>query len=277
MKIRPISFSLILILLSCEQQNELYDVKGTVRSIDIESNNVIIAHDTIVDLMMPMVMPFKVLNNKVLDSLQVGDSVHFEFVWDESKPFARHFNIVGIGNMPKEDSFFDDEFSEVKIGHIIDDATLLDLDSAEVHLSDSDGKFRFISYIFTRCPMPNMCPAIVMKNRYLVQQFSNSRSIDFIMVSFDYKYDTPSVMDRYYGASTEEYDNWKVWSSSGRIDDIYRLVKQSGGDFWGIEQERIGHSLSSVLIGPEREVLGSWKGENWDELHVKNAIKVFIK
>ena len=122
-----------------------------------------------------------------------------------------------------------------------------------------------------------MCPAIVMKNRYLVQQFSNSRSIDFIMVSFDYKYDTPSVMDRYYGASTEEYDNWKVWSSSGRIDDIYRLVKQSGGDFWGVEQERIGHSLSSVLIGPEREVLGSWKGEDWNELQVKNAIKVFIK
>ena len=208
MKIRPISFSLILILLSCEQQNELYDVKGTVGSIDIESNNVIIAHDTIVDLMMPMVMPFKVLNNKVLDSLQVGDSVHFEFVLDESKPFERHFNIVVIGNIPEEDSFFDDEFSEVKIGHIIDDATLLDLDSAEVHLSDSDGKFRFISYIFTRCPMPNMCPAIVMKNRYLVQQFSNSRSIDFIMVSFDYKYDTPSVMNRYYGASTEEYDNW---------------------------------------------------------------------
>jgi hypothetical protein len=53
MKIRPIYFSVILILLSCEQQNELYDVKGTVRSIDIESNNVIIAHDTIVDLMMP--------------------------------------------------------------------------------------------------------------------------------------------------------------------------------------------------------------------------------
>ena len=68
------------------------------------------------------------------------DSVHFEFVWDESKPFARHFNIVGIGNIPEEDSFFDDEFSEVKIGHIIDDVTLLDLDSAEVQLSDSDGK-----------------------------------------------------------------------------------------------------------------------------------------
>ena len=66
MKISSISFSLILILLSCEKQNELYDVKGTVRSIDIESNNVMIAHDTSVDLMMPMVMPFKILNNKVL-------------------------------------------------------------------------------------------------------------------------------------------------------------------------------------------------------------------
>ena len=101
--------------MSCEQQNELYDVKGTVRSIDIESNNVIIAHDTIVD-MMPMVVPFKVLNNKVLDSLQVGDSVHFEFVWDESKPFARHFNIVGIGNIRRKTAFLMMNFLKSKLG-----------------------------------------------------------------------------------------------------------------------------------------------------------------
>ena len=53
-------------------------------------------------------------------------------------------------------------------------------------------------------------------------------------------------MDRYYGASIEKYDNWKVWSSSGRIDDIYRLVKQSGGDFWGIEQR--GWTLTILCL-----------------------------
>ena len=277
MRIRTLYFILYLLFINCEGKKEIYAVKGTIRSVQKESNNIMIAHDTIVDLMMPMVMPFTVLNKNELNDLEVGDSVHFEFVWDESKPFVRHFNVVGKGTIPEEDNFFDDEFTEIKIGNIIDDVTLLDIDSSEVRLSDSDGKYRFISYIFTRCPMPNMCPAVVMKNKYLVQQFSNSEPIDFIMVSFDYKYDTPSVMNRYYGASTEDHDNWKAWSSSGRIDDIYRLVKQSGSDFWGVEENRIGHALSSILIGPNREVLASWKGESWDELQVKNAISLFMK
>ena len=277
MKIRSLYFILYLLFISCEGQKEIYAVKGTIRSVQQESNNIMIAHDTIVDLMMPMVMPFTVLNKNELNGLEVGDSVHFEFVWDESKPFARHFNVVGNGTIPEEDIFFDDEFTEIKIGNVIDDVILLDIDSSEVRLSDSDGKYRFISYIFTRCPMPNMCPAIVMKNRYLVQQFSKNEPIDFIMVSFDYKYDTPSVMNRYYGASTEDHDNWKVWSSSGRIDDIYRLAKQSGSNFWGVEENRIGHSLSSILIGPNREVLASWKGDSWNELQVKNAISLFMK
>ena len=252
-------------------------MKGTVWSIDYEGNNITIAHDTIRDLMMPMVMPFLVLDKKELEDLNIGDSVHFEFVWDDSNPFARKFDIVGEGNIPENDNFFDDEFSEVQIGNVIEDVTFLNLDSSIVNLSDSDGRYRFISYIFTRCPMPTMCPAIVMKNKYLVQQFTGNEPIDFIMVSFDYKYDTPSVLGRYYGSSIEGHDNWKVWSSSGRIEDIYRLVKQSGGDFWGVEREKIGHSMSSILIGPDREVLASWKGEKWKEVQVKNAIKLLMK
>ncbi len=277
MKTRLLFFILCLIFISCGNQKDTYAVKGTVWSIDHEGNNITIAHDTIRDLMMPMVMPFLVLDKKELENLNIGDSVHFEFVWDDSNPFARKFNIVGEGTIPEYDNFFDDEFSEIQIGNVIEDVTLLDLDSSKVNLSDSDGRYRFISYIFTRCPMPNMCPAIVMKNKYLVQQFTDNEPIDFIMVSFDYKYDTPSTMDRYYGPSIEGHDNWKVWSSSGRIEDIYRLVKQSGGDFWGVEQERIGHSMSSILIGPNRELLASWKGEKWKEVQVKNAIKLLMK
>tara|TARA_B100001250_G_scaffold377335_1_gene366346 strand:+ start:1543 stop:2376 length:834 start_codon:yes stop_codon:yes gene_type:complete len=277
MRINPLFFIFYLIFSSCGDQKDIYAVKGTVWSIEHESNEITIAHDTIRDLMMPMVMPFLVLDKKELKDLNIGDSVHFEFVWGDSKPFARKFNILGKGTIPEKDNFFDDEFTEIQIGNVIEDVTLLDLDSSKVNLSDSDGRYRFISYIFTRCPMPNMCPAVVMKNKYLVQQFTGNEPIDFIMVSFDHKYDTPSVLERYYGSSIEGYDNWKVWSSSGRIEDIYRLVKQSGGDFWGVEQERIGHSMSSVLIDPNREVLASWKGEKWKEVQVKNAIKLLMK
>ena len=265
------------LLISCEVKQEVYDVRGTIRSIDLDKNRAIIAHDTIPDLMMPMVMPFPVIDRKELAQLNIGDSVQFKFVWTDTLPYAKTFTILGKGHLPEDDDFFNDEYDELQIGKSFDDITLLGIDSNEVNLSDSDGRYRFISYVFTRCPMPNMCPAVVMKTNYLADSFSNSNLIDFILVSFDYKHDKPSVLKQNYGASIDGRDNLKVWSSSGRMDDVYRLVKQSGGDFWGVEEDRIGHTLRSVLLGPNRELLASWEGEDWKVKQVERGIHMFIK
>jgi len=271
---------LSFIAFNCGSPGEVFPVKGTVHRVLPDSMEITIAHDTIQNLMMPMVMPFKVQDLKQVDGLSIGDSVHFEFVLWDTFAFARNFKVVGKGKLPdvQEDDFFEkEEYSSRDIGEILDDVSLLTLDSTEVRLSESDGKYRFISFIFTRCPMPNMCPAIVIKNNFLSESFSDHENIDFIMVSFDYIYDTPSVLKEFYGLTILGHNNWQVWSSIGRIDDVYRLVKQSGGDFWGVEEGKIGHTLSSVLIGPDRVVLGLWQGEKWQSGQVKKAIDLLMQ
>ena len=267
-------FLILFIFVNCDRGLEIYAVKGTVRSLDTLAQKAIIAHDTIPELMMPMVMPFFVRNLHELNKIKKGDSVHFELVWGESIPYSRNFKIVGKGFMPEVDDFFIDEFSEKNIGDVLDDVSLLNMDSSNIYLSDSDGNYRFISYVFTRCPMPNLCPAIVLKNAALANKFPD---INFIMVSFDYKYDTPSILTGYYGPLVEDLENWDVWSSTGRIDNIYKLIKQSGGNFWGVDRNKIGHTLSSVLIGPERQILGRWKGEDWEVKKVENAISILVE
>ena len=269
---------LSFLALDCGSNEKIYPVKGTIYDVIPDSLIITIAHDTIPDLMMPMVMPFRVLTQKELEDLSIGDSVHFDFIWADTVTYAKNFRIVGKGTLPEDDDgFFDDEYSMKRIGQLLDNVTLLDLDSSRVQLSDSDGKYRFLSYIFTRCPMPNMCPAVVIKNDYFVKLFKDRENIEFIMVSFDYIYDTPSVLKEFYGLTVMGHNNWQVWSSTGRIDDVYRLAKQSGSNFWGIEKGKIGHTLRSVLIGPNREVLGSWPGDDWKAGDVKNAIELLMK
>ncbi|MBT3180179.1 MAG: hypothetical protein HOB40_10975 [Candidatus Marinimicrobia bacterium] len=269
----------IIIAFNCSASEKSYPVKGTIIEIMADSLIIVIAHDTIPNLMMPMIMPFDLKNIQEVNGLTIGDSVHFEFIWGETITFARKFKKVGIGNLPEEeDDFFEDEtYSERRIGEYIDDITLLNLDSSFVRLSDSDGKYRFISFVFTRCPMPNMCPAVVIKNDYLVKSFKVNKNIEFIMISFDYRNDTPSVLKEFYGSAISGYDNWKVLSSTGRIDDIYRLAKQSGCNFWGIEENKIGHTLQSFFIGPNRKLLGKWPGDSWRAGNVKNAITALMK
>ena len=116
-----------------------------------------------------------------------------------------------------------------------------------------------------------------MKNKILSESFRDNNNLKFILVSFDYKFDTPSVLKSTYGPSIEGSPNIEIWSSTGYISDAYQLVKQTGGDFWGIEKEKIGHTLVSVLIDPERKILGSWDGDKWPAKQVENSIKLLIK
>ncbi len=268
------------VVFNCGSPEKVYSVKGTVYEIKPDSMMIVIAHDTIPDLMYPMVMPFDLKDLKEIEGLSIGDSVHFEFVWGDTSTWARKFKVVGQGKLPEDeqDDFFEDEeYAKREIGEILDDVSFLNLDSSKVRLSDSDGRYRFLSFIFTRCPMPTMCPAVVIKNDYLVKSFKDRNDIEFVMVSFDYKYDTPSVLKDFYGSTISDHDNWKAWSSTDHIEDVYRLAKQSGCNFWGIEENKIGHTLRSILIGPNREVLGYWPGDNWKAENVKTAIELLMK
>ena len=114
---------------------------------------------------MAMTMPFKLAASLDISRFGVGDSLIFRLEMKEEKALAASFQLLGKGTLPESDNIWNDEYSPLEIGEIFANATFLDLDSHNVSLSDSDGKFRFISYIFTRCPMPNMCPAVVVKNR----------------------------------------------------------------------------------------------------------------
>ncbi len=107
----------LLLLINCKGSKNVYVVKGTVYELKVSSNKIRIAHDTIPGLMMPMEMDFNILNSNSIIHLSVGDSVHFDLVWEET-PHAKNFKIVGKGNITdREDDFFEDEnFSERSIG-----------------------------------------------------------------------------------------------------------------------------------------------------------------
>ena len=254
-----------------------YPVRGTILEVRKNSNEFLIHHDEIPGFMMAMTMPFKLSDSLDITRFKVGDSLHFKLIMDDTKAIASDFQLKGKGTIPETDDIWDDEYTALEIGELFSDVTLLDLDSNEVLLSKSDGKFRFISYIFTRCPMPNMCPAVVVKNQYLSKAFQDIPEIEFLLVSFDYLYDTPSILKLNYGSLISSNPNLKAYSSYGHINDIFTLSGQSQVSFWGIEENDIGHSLRSVLIDPERRLMKAFDGLDWRPELVERKIKNILK
>ena len=253
---------IILLFIACSGK-ESYSVTGTIIEVRNESNEFLIHHDEIPGFMMAMTMPFKLADSTDISQFQTGDSLKFRLVMEGKRAFAKDFILLGKGTIPDREDMWSDEFTPLEIGEVFDDVTFLDLDSNEVSLSDSDGKFRLISYIFTRCPMPEMCPAVVVKNQYLAQEFKEREDMSFILVSFDYKYDTPRLLKQTYGSLIEHNPGIEVWSSTDHVSDIFTLAGQSFVSFWGVDENDIGHTLRSVLLDPERRLLKVYEGTIW--------------
>jgi len=268
----------IVSLIGCSGKKS-YFVCGTILEVRKESNEFLIHHDEIPNFMMAMTMPFYLQDSTDIQRFSVGDSVHFHLIIEKENTVASNFQLKGQGIIPDYIDNKDDQYTPIEIGEIIENATFLDLDSHNVALTDTDGKFRFISYIFTRCPMPNMCPAVVAKNRYLSEAFTITNKIEFIIISFDYIYDTPSVMKAIYSSHTKSNPNMKFYSSFGHLNDIFMLAGQSFVSFWGVDENDIGHSLRSIIIDPERRLVKSYDGTDWDpesaEQDIRNLLKAY--
>ena len=267
------------LLVSCSKKHKEYDVFGIIQKINSDQKTIIVDHDSIPGFMMPMVMPFNFQDKKDIIGINVGDSVKFKLVLTKKNSYATNFIKLGsvfLGN--SEDDFWEDEeFSQKNIGDFISDVNLVDINDGDIYLSSLNKKFKFISFIFTRCPIPNMCPAVVIKNGVLANNFRRNKDIELIMVSFDYIYDSPEILKEFYGESINKYENWRVWSSQNKISDLYTLSSEIGCQFWGIEENNIGHNLRSALIGPNMELLKVWEGDEWLAKNVTRDIKDYMK
>ena len=257
----------IYLFIGCTKTDKEYVVNGVIHDIKIDEQIIIIDHDSIPGFMMSMIMPFNFKKKEDVENLSLGDSVRFKLVVKSDDSYVLDFNLLGrsIAFEDQDDFWDDDEYKSLVIGERLTDIRLTDLNGDSISLSSSDGKFRFISFIFTRCPIPNMCPAVVIKNGVLASNFKNNQNLELIMISFDYVHDTPAVLKDFYSPSVSIYENWRVLSSVGNISDLYTLSSELGCEFWGVDEGNIGHNLRSALISPNRELLKVWSGDEGEE------------
>ena len=282
-----IILSIFFLLISCykiteKNYDDVYPFTGIIiKKID-DKNQMLINHEEVPGFMDKMIMLFNIDSAINMNQYNIGDSLNFNFYVSHqsegaAKTWASELKIVGHRELSQEESY-DDFFNEnesIDIGDKLSNTTFLDIDGQEVQLSKWNNKFKFISFIFSRCPMPNFCPAVIMKNQYLANQFNNNPNIEFIIISFDYKYDTPEVLKNAYGSIFNDYRNVHFLSSYKHKEDVMKITKEAGLGFSGIDEgdeREIGHTLKSLLIDPNEILIESYSGDDWLPKEVENDI-----
>ncbi len=158
--------------------------------------------------------------------------------------------------------------------------TLLNQDSVKVEFPELvKGKIVVIGYIYTNCP--DICP-LTTNNMRIVHDKVQEEGIDgveFVTVSFDPAFDTPSVLKEYAEVRGLDTSNWEFLT--GSKEEIDRLMKDVGIVFVPSDSTKLengetmyfyAHTDRMALIDQQGRVRKNYKGSaNSIEIKCKNC------
>ena len=209
----------------------------------------LVAHRPIDKFMPAMTMPFRVERSSELDGLYPGARVRFELVVDKEKSLARRVVKTGDGEIapPKE---------KLRLGDTVADFELIDQNSRTVRLSDFRGKVVAIDFIYTRCPLPDVCPRLSANFALLQKRFAG-REVMLMSITVDPEFDTPAVLAEYAKRWGADERGWRFLTG-----DVARVAAQLGEVYW-TDEGSIGHNSVTSIVGRDGRLAAAVTGSNW--------------
>jgi protein SCO1/2 len=160
-------------------------------------------------------------------------------------------------NLPKT------ALSKVLIDHKMPSFTLLDQNGRTVSLADFRGKVVVVDFIYTRCPLPDVCPRL-SANFATVSKKLRGRDVEFLSITIDPQHDTPEVLQE-YARRWQAGESWRFLT--GTAEQIQEVAGLFGLIYWP-EEGSITHTVATAVIGRDGTLAAQIDGAKYrpDEL-----------
>ncbi|HEU4771359.1 MAG TPA: SCO family protein [Candidatus Udaeobacter sp.] len=276
-------------LLSCGRsadsngKGDYYDTRGVVRGFSPDRSTVEIQHEDIPGFMPSMTMPFVARDPKQIDDLKIGDAISFRMAvtqkdfWIENMKKIRRED-VNVTEPKRTSSVSADTDARLKEGDKMPPFSLTNQNGQPVSLDTFRGQPFVLTFVFTRCPVPNFCPR--MSNNFEEVETAIKggtgalAATRLLSVTLDPGYDTPKVLSDY--AAFHHADS-KIWTfatgDEKEIDSLTRafsVYRQNEGG-------TISHGLATALINRDGRIEKILRGNTWTPTEVIEAIQAESK
>jgi protein SCO1/2 len=212
-----------------------------------------------------MTMPFVARDPKEIADLKTGDAVSFrmtvtqkDFWIDHVKKIRRED--VTIAEPKRTPAVSAESGARLKEGDEMPPFNLMNQNGERISLETFRGQPFVLTFIFTRCPVPNFCPR--MSNNFEELQTAIKTGSDTLVktrllsITLDPGFDTPQVLNAY--AASRQADP-KVWIfATGQEREIDSLT----GAFSVYRQTESGtiwHGLATALIDKDGKISKIWR------------------
>ena len=225
-------------------------------------------------------MPYKLKDANILPELHPGDVITADLLVSQGSDadvLLDHIVVVGQGKPDYKPKI---SYHVPAPGDAVPDFKLRNQDGRIIHLQQFRGQDLLITFIYTRCPLPNFCPRVTHNfadiNRQLASNTGLYGKTHLLCVSFDPDNDTPERL-RAYGASyigSDRKDAFARWDFA--VPGKPLLAKMAQYFDVGITTATDGsitHTLSTTLVGPDGKVVKFYPGNEWTVAQVLADVK----
>jgi protein SCO1/2 len=252
-------------------------------SVDRAQRQVTVAHQQIPGYMPGMTMPFTVKDDWALSALAPGQILRATLVVDREQSWLEEISIVQepspgeAGGQPSAGRV------EPEPGTKIPDFRLVNQDGVRIHLAGYRGKLLLLTFIYTRCPLPDYCPRVGANFSRICTSLKWDPLLEdrlrLLSVSFDTEFDTPEVLKDYGNifSGCDASGAFRHWGfASGTAEEIKNLALFFGLDYWK-DAGQIVHNLRTALIGPDGRLIRLYRGSAWTPEEVIAQIRQTAK
>jgi len=278
-----VGLNLIFAVTACQKEKPVpqqrYEVRGKVVAVDKRGGTVTLAHEAIQGYMGAMTMGFVLKDQWAFDVLKEGQSVRATLVVQGENAWLEGI-VVTEEPTPASASLASPEaLPPPPLGAEVPDFQLINQDGKRIHLHQYRGKALLLTFIYTRCPLPNYCPLMSRNFAKILDELrrdpSLAASTHLLSVSIDPEYDTPAIL-RSYGlewAGKSPGDLFKQWEfASGAPEQVRKVAGFFGASYW-TDRGQIVHLLVTALVGPDGKVRKLYPGNQWQPADVLSDLR----
>lgn len=244
-----------------------YVITGQILVVNTARQSLSIKHEDIVNYMPAMTMTFRTARADLMRGREPGELVTGTLEVTDNEGVLVELTHTGTAPLPDRTNQVSMAAGVLDVGDEAPDAALIDQADKRRSFADWRGTPTLLTFIYTRCPLPNFCP-LMDKNfaslqRLIAADATLKGRIKLVSVSFDPDNDTPAVLKKHAATLGADPAVWTFFT--GDRVTVERFAAKFGV---GVVREggapgEITHNLRTTLIGADGRVLKIYSGSDW--------------
>lgn len=232
---------LAALTLGCARRHR---VEGLVLRVDPARSSMVVSHAAIPGYMPAMAMPFRVHDRREMAGVAPGNRVSFDLYVGKSESHVKHIKVRDARREGVTDFQFPIAPEQLRVGQTVPDFTLTDQTGKTVRLADFRGQVMAVNFLYTRCPLPEVCPRLAATFLSLQRRYRDRipRDLALLSITLDPQYDTPPVLAEYAKSIGAR---WPFLT--GSPEQIRETARHFGLIHWA-EEGVIVHTSATAVI-----------------------------